>query len=77
MTNVEVFSKDISIEPVGIVRNDLPEPPLIAKEDGLHLNEACGSAVKKWANGQAISRKLSLPTILQNSLKVLMRIPIL
>jgi len=47
MTNVEEFSKDIRIEPVGIVRNDLPDLSLVAKEDGLHLNVACGSAVRR------------------------------
>lgn len=47
MTGVDFFSGDIRIEPIGIVRNDLPEPPLVAREDGLHMNSACGQAVER------------------------------
>jgi tRNA-Thr(GGU) m(6)t(6)A37 methyltransferase TsaA len=56
MTTNEFFSGEIRIEPVGIVRNDLPEPPLVAKEDGLHLNTACGTAVERMGKtGERIS----------------------
>lgn len=47
MSGNEFFSGEIRIEPVGIVRNDVPLPPLVAKEDGLHLNTAWGSAVER------------------------------
>lgn len=45
-TKVEnIFNKGISIEPVGVVKNNLQVPPLIAGEDGLKLNHACKSAI--------------------------------
>jgi tRNA-Thr(GGU) m(6)t(6)A37 methyltransferase TsaA len=50
MTTEDFFSGDIHIEPVGIVKNDLAEPPLVAQEDGLHLNEACGSPFEQMGD---------------------------
>ncbi len=47
MTGNEFFSGEIQIEPIGIVKNDVEQPPLIAKEDGLHLNAACDAAVAR------------------------------
>lgn len=46
MTGNGFFSSEICIEPIGIVRNDIGEPPLVAKEDGLHKNDAGGSALE-------------------------------
>lgn len=46
MTRNAIFTKDISIEPIGIVKNDVEQPPLVAKEDGLHRNDAGGSAME-------------------------------
>ncbi len=47
MTVNEFFSGEIHVEPIGIVKNDVEQPPLVAKEDGLHLNAACGSPVEQ------------------------------
>jgi tRNA-Thr(GGU) m(6)t(6)A37 methyltransferase TsaA len=47
MTVKDFFPGEICIEPIGIVRNDVEQPPLVAKEDGLHLNDACGSPVEQ------------------------------
>ena len=44
-TEVEnIFRKGFFIEPVGVIKNNLLVPTLIAEEDGLKLNEACDSA---------------------------------
>ncbi|TQD27691.1 SAM-dependent methyltransferase [Methanolobus vulcani] len=41
------FKQDIFIVPVGIIKNDLKAPPLVAGDDGLKLNDACDSAITK------------------------------
>ncbi len=47
-TTVEAtWTGTIRIEPVGVVRNDLPAPPLVAGEDGLKLNGVYDSAIEK------------------------------
>jgi tRNA-Thr(GGU) m(6)t(6)A37 methyltransferase TsaA len=45
MTGNEFFSGEIRIEPIGIVKNTIAQPPLVAKEDGLHKNDAGGPAM--------------------------------
>jgi len=40
----EKHVETITLDPVGIIKNDLLVPPLIAGEDGLKLNRASGSA---------------------------------
>ncbi|HII99673.1 MAG TPA: SAM-dependent methyltransferase [Methanoregula sp.] len=55
MTGNEFFSGEIQIEPIGIVKNDVEQPPLVAKEDGLHLNAACGSPVEQMGERLRIS----------------------
>jgi tRNA-Thr(GGU) m(6)t(6)A37 methyltransferase TsaA len=52
MTDNVFFSGEIRIEPVGIVKNDTKQPPLVAGEDGLHLNAACNAAVEKMGRVQ-------------------------
>jgi tRNA-Thr(GGU) m(6)t(6)A37 methyltransferase TsaA len=37
-------AREIVVEPVGVIKNDLPVPPLVAGNDGLKINEAFGSA---------------------------------
>ena len=46
MTNSTIQDTTICITPVGIVKNDLLAPPLIARKDGLEHNQACTSAMK-------------------------------
>ncbi len=55
MTVNEFFSGEIQITPIGIVKNDVEQPPLVAKEDGLHLNDACGSPVEQMGERLRIS----------------------
>ena len=52
MTGNEIFSGEIRVEPVGMVKNDTKQPPLVAGEDGLHLNAACNAAVEKMGRVQ-------------------------
>ncbi len=48
VTTDEAFSKnDMTITAVGVIKNDLTVPPLIAEEDGLKHNMAYGSACEK------------------------------
>jgi len=46
MTNTITQNNTICITPVGIVKNDLLVPPLIAGSEGLEHNKACTSAMK-------------------------------
>ena len=46
MTKNQFFSGEIKVEPIGIVKNGIAQPPLVAKEDGLHRNDAGGSAME-------------------------------
>ncbi|WP_321431291.1 tRNA (N6-threonylcarbamoyladenosine(37)-N6)-methyltransferase TrmO [uncultured Methanolobus sp.] len=41
----DTFKKGIVIEPVGVIKNNLQVPPLIAGDDGLKLNDAYESAI--------------------------------
>ena len=52
----EKCRETITLDPIGIIKNDHPIPPLIASEDGLKLNEAFGSAMEKMGE---TSRRLS------------------
>jgi len=60
MTGNEFFSGEIRIEPIGIVRNEIGEPPLVAKEDGLHRNDAGGSAMETMRGSQVQQSEIVL-----------------
>ncbi|ADN36268.1 protein of unknown function UPF0066 [Methanolacinia petrolearia DSM 11571] len=38
------------LNPVGIIKNGIKTPPLVAGEQGLTVNESCESAIEKMAN---------------------------
>ncbi len=42
-----IVTKEIILNPVGVIKNDLPVPLLVAGDDGLKLNEAYGPACEK------------------------------
>jgi len=69
MTGNEFFSGEIRVVPIGIVKNDIELPPLIAKEDGLHLNAACGSAVKRMSTVREQVSEIVLATHLAELLE--------
>lgn len=53
MTDYFVPLPEICIKPVGIVKNDLLIPPLIAGNEGLEHNQACSSAMKDMTGTDA------------------------
>lgn len=60
MTGNALISSEICIEPIGIVKNDIGEPPLVAKEDGLHRNDAGGSAMATMRGSQVLQSEIVL-----------------
>lgn len=69
MTGNEFFSGEIQIEPIGIVRNDIEQPPLVAKEDSLHRNDAVGSAMETMRGSQVQQSEIVLASDLAELLE--------